>query len=238
MQFDEEIIALILETLKAQGKSQSALARHLGKDPAQVTRLLKPKRTGDGKPTKKSAELTLREMQQIFQFLGLELSREMLVSRKKVSVKLAPVRGMVAHGVWREREMLVKTNRRDIPFLAVPEFDELEQYAYQVIDRHAEQFVPPDAYILCVQFSEARTQPKRNDIVVIERQSAFSAATRNVIMTERALRKVLIEDGKIVLHALSTDQDVDDISYDPTVPDVKIADLVVGWISLSPNTVM
>src|SRR5262245_51180339 len=100
MTLDEEITRLIKATLESQGKSQASLARHLGINPSSITRLLNPKRAEDGKSTKHSHDLTVRELQQIFQFLGMELSRDMFVSPRKVHVKLAPLRGTVAHGVW------------------------------------------------------------------------------------------------------------------------------------------
>lgn len=238
MKLDEELIQFILEELDRQDKTKSGLARHLKKHPSQVTRLLHPKRAEDGKGTKQSAELTVRDLGKIFEYLELDFSPDIFVSRRKVSVKLAPLRGTVAHGVWREREMLPKSTIKEIPFPDVPEFSHLEQYAYQVIDSHGEHFVPQDGLILCVQFSGARSEPKNGDIVVIERQTTLPAATRNVIATERALRKVVIEKGRIILRPLTSDKQVDEIVYDPTSPNVRIAELVIGWISLSPNTVI
>lgn len=236
MMLDEQMIKFILEKMEEQGKTRIALAQHLGKNPSQITRLLRPHQATASKSGKKAAGLTVRELGQIFQFLGVDLSRDIFVAPRKLHVKLAPLRGYVAHGVWRERDMFPSSVLKEIPFLEIPEFTHLDQYAYQVVDTHADQYVPQDAFILCVDYGLARSEPKHNDIVVIERRNSFPAATRNVVTFERAIRKVDCSGPEVTLRALTSEPDVDAVPYTGDRPDMRISDLVLGWISLSPNT--
>ncbi len=235
MPLDEELRIFILEELARQDKTLLALAQHLGKDSSQMTRLLRPKKTKDGMATKGSAELKVKDLEKIFQFLGLDISRDMLVAPAKLYVNFAPVKGTVAHGIWRERDMLPKSSLQEIPFPRIPAFANLDAYAYLVIDSHAQNYVSEGSYILCVKFAEARSQPRNQDIVVIERQTTVPAARRNITTTERAVRQVVFQNGSVMLKAMTTDSQVDDIMYDPTNPQVRIVDLVIGLFSLTPN---
>jgi hypothetical protein len=241
MNLEIELLRYIDERMAAEGKTRSALARYMGKAPSTITKLfakIDPHRSAVGDEGREQRNLKIEDLEQMLRFLGIEFSHDVLVASRKVYVTFAPLRGTVAHGIWREREMLSKQGedtRIQIPSLPISEFAHLDQYALQVADTHAEKYVSQNGYILCVDFLLARTSPKHEDIVVIERQVKVPAATRNVCLIERAIRQVVIEGSDVLLKPLTDSPNVDEIRYAADDQQVRITELVVGSFLLSPN---
>lgn len=246
MTLEEELLSFIKQKMTEQGRTRSELARYMRKSPSTVTKLfsrLDPPGDDDGgdggaNTTKEQRNLKIEDLDQMLRFLGMEFSHDILVARRKVYVKFAPLKGVVAHGLWREREMSsVKIPEKpiEIPSLPIAEFAHLDQYALQVVDSHAEKYVSQNGYIVCLDFLKARGAPKAEDIVVIERQVELPAATRNVTLLERAVRKVTPSEGGFTLTPLTENPAVDSIQYDPSDTKVRITDLVIGTFQLSPN---
>jgi tricorn protease-like protein len=222
--------------LVAQNKSRSELARYLQVNPSQISRLLGVEEKNKGKsPPIKLAQLTLDKVEQISRFLDIKMSPEILIARGKSYVKFAPFRGELAHGVWLEKIMVRQKHVRQIPYLPVAEFAHLEQYAYTIIDNHAKSFAEQDSFVICVDYNKARSSPKDEDVVVIERVNTLAGGKSNVVAVERTLRIVSLQDGKVALIPLTDDPDVQEISYDPKGTGITIKALVLGTFNLSTN---
>lgn len=230
---ENDLLDYILELMDAQDKKESELAVFLGVHQSQISRMFKPRRDGVEPKGKKPRELKVKELEKIFQWLGVPLSKDIMVAKRKHYVNLAPLRGTLAHGVWRQKEMLPKTGLREIPFLPVGEWAHLEQYAYEISDTHAEHFSGAQSFVLCVSYAQARGHPTNNDIVVIERQNVFPGGKGNVVAIERAVRKMVEDHGHFILKSLSSDPEVDDIAYDPSDTSIRITDLVIGTVKFA-----
>ena len=249
MTLEEEILRFINAQMVAQGKTRSEMARFMRKSPSAITKLFSridsAKAESGSANQKEQRALKIEDLDQMLRFLGVEFSRDILVARQKVSVKFAPIRGVVAHGIWREQEMSSDQSSEEqgakpeekgvIPCLPIAEFEHLPQYALQVADAHAKDYISQNGYIVCVAFIKARPTPKVDDIVVIERQVQLPAATRNVMLVERGVRKVVLGDSGLMLTPLTSDASVDAIPYSATDGQVRITDLVIGSFQLPPN---
>jgi hypothetical protein len=131
--------------------------------------------------------------------------------------------------------MVRQKHVRQIPYLPVAEFAHLEQYAYTIIDNHAKSFAEQDSFVICVDYNKARSSPKDEDVVVIERVNTLAGGKSNVVAVERTLRIVSLQDGKVALIPLTDDPDVQEISYDPKGTGITIKALVLGTFNLSTN---
>lgn len=87
-----------------------------------------------------------------------------------VSVKTAPVRGVVAAGAWLEADMFDDIEHEEVPFRP-GQFPGLEQFAYRISGNSVDLVRLHDGdYAICVSYWEARHALADNDTVIVERR--------------------------------------------------------------------
>jgi transcriptional regulator with XRE-family HTH domain len=226
MDFLRKWLADEIARAKATGHgkiNQGALARHLGITDSELSRFLSGKRK----------ELTLEQLMAAAEFLGTDLPEQLFASQK-LYVKKAPLRGTIAAGILRVREMNASAHISNIAYLPIDTFSEYEQYVYQLVDDHAQDYAPNQACVIFVDFSKARDRPQHGDIVRVEEKVLVSGRTKTREMTEATLRRVEVTRTNITLRRLSsTHPDLTDITYDPEEKTIRIADLAIGYIVIT-----
>lgn len=211
------------DTLKRKKLSQRALARHMELDDSEISRFLSGARK----------HLTLEEIGLAADFLNEDLPQE-LFANKKLYVKKAALRGIIAAGILRATEMSVPAYVGNIPYLPTSIYSEYEQYAYQLMDDHAEDYAPPHAFVIFIDFAAARDAPRNGDIVRIEETHTISGRLKNREITEGTLRRVEITRNGTILRKLSgTNPNVHDIPFDPNDKRTFICDLAIGYFTLN-----
>lgn len=211
---------------KRGGKiNQGALAKHIGITDSELSRFLSGKRK----------ELTLEQLMAAAEFLGTDLPEQLFASQK-LYVKKAPLRGTIEAGIARAKEMNASAHISNIAYLPVDTFSEYEQYVYQLVDDHAEDYAPNQAYVIFVDFSKARDRPQHGDIVRVEEKVIVSGRTKTKEMIEATLRRVEVTRTNIILRRLSsTHPDLQDITYDPEEKAIQITDLAIGYIVITAD---
>lgn len=190
--------------------SKSGLAKAIGKDRAQVTRIINGTRP-----------VRLKELSAIVKYLGREIPPEILTEvgldvlaynagsielevRSDATVstlKLAPVRGEVAAGRWIEAEDIGQDDSAmTIPYAAHSFGANVEQFAYTVRGpsmNAARRPILDGDQVICVPYWTARTRITNGDVVVVER-------TRGQLK-ERTCKEVVSARGGFDLWPRSTD---------------------------------
>lgn len=204
---------------KSAGKTQGALAKHLGVHSSDISRFLR----GERKRISEEQAFLAAE------FLNSELPKE-LFANKRLYVNKAPLRGTIAAGILRAKDMEPPASISNIPYLPTKLFSDLEQYAFQLVDDSAEDYAPANAFVIFVDFGHARTAPLHGDIVRIEQMVRTSGRLKTQEFIEASLRRVDVTRGGIVLRKLSANnQHVHDLPYDPDDRSLRICDLAIGY---------
>jgi len=180
----DDLITWLAATLKAERKSQRALARHLKIDPSSVTFMLKGKR-----------RIQVEEWQKIFEFLGKEPPSQFplpKISRRAESVATAPVKGIAMERTWREEGVL--TVGRRVSAVLGSEYPTTIQYALEVDDPERPDGVASE-YVLCVPVSEMHRpmrvgdllhcERKRGDLIQIVLRRIVSLNDKRTLVTDR-----------------------------------------------------
>jgi transcriptional regulator with XRE-family HTH domain len=213
------VVAWIQDQLKERGVAQEALAEHIGIHPSELSKLLKGKRKG----------LTIEQFAKAVEFFGGNIP-DGLFDSPRIYVKKAPLRGGLSAGVLRAKTMISKGALAEVPYLPTAEFAQLEQYAYQLEDNHAEDYAPAFAYVIFVDFHKARPKPLNGDIVRVEQRFAVSGGKASMEVTESTLRRIEIAGDRVILRKLSsTIPYVHDITIDSNSQNPKICDLAIGF---------
>jgi hypothetical protein len=208
-----------LEKGKRTGKSKGALAAHLGMHNSDISRFLR----GDRKRITEEQALLASE------FLNAELPKE-LFANKRLYVKKAPLRGTIEAGILRAKAMEPPVVVSNIPYLPTNSFSTLEQYAFQLSDDSAEDYAPPNAFVIFVDFHDARTTPLHGDIVRVEQVALISGRLKTQEFIEASLRRVEVTRTGIMLRKLSDkNPHVQDLTYDPSDKSLTIRDLAIGY---------
>jgi transcriptional regulator with XRE-family HTH domain len=211
------------DTLKRKKLSQRALARHMELDDSEISRFLSGARK----------HLTLEEINLAQDFLNEDLPED-LFANKKLYVKKAPLRGTIAAGILRAIEMSAPAYVGNIPYLPTSIYSEYEQYAYQLMDDHAEDYAPTHAFVIFIDFAAVRDVPRNGDIVRIEEKHTISGRTKNREIIEGTLRRVEVtRNGTILRKLSSTNPNVQDIPFDPNDKRTFIRDLAIGYFTLN-----
>jgi transcriptional regulator with XRE-family HTH domain len=154
-----ELRIWLRDALKRSGKSQAALARHLGLGhPSQVTAILNGKR-----------RIQVHELQLISSFVGEDPPNLPVPAVSSVAETLfgVPVKGVAMEALWREGPARLPSMR--VSGVIGSEFPIEVQYALHVDDPAR----PPDIaaeYVICVPIAKLQRQLKKNDLLHCERQ--------------------------------------------------------------------
>lgn len=160
-----DYIAWIARCLKKPGKNRSGLARALGVHPSQITKLM------DGKRAIRTSEIaTISQYCEERPPTNIALA----FASEASDTQSVPVVAEAAAEVWLRAERYDAIPiRKDYPHIplvsAGEEFDGLPQFAIKVVGPSANAVLPSGCFAICVPYWEARSAPRRNDLVIIER---------------------------------------------------------------------
>lgn len=182
------------DALDTSGKSQKALADHLGIDPTAVSKMLTGVR-----------QIKADELVRIARFLGVDGPSMSAQNLPTVDVRVTAI---VAAGVWREpRGGAMLFEGVPIPAVPSPKYKGMTQKAVRVDGTDFARTIQPGRYVIYVPASEARRKPQPNDIVYITRQRGD--------LVEHTLRRVHYGDHESVmeLHSEPADGPPDVLHY-------------------------
>ena len=86
----------------------------------------------------------------------------------KVNVAIAPVRGIVAGGLWQEDTYTQIEDKTLVPASPKPQYSRRTQVAYRVVGDSMDEVVKDGEYVICIENKILRD----GDIVVVERHRA------------------------------------------------------------------
>ena len=115
------------------------------------------------------------------------------------SVKVAhraPVRGLVAAGLWQEDSRQIGDDT-PVPISPNPRYASRPQIAFRVVGNSMDRLVADGEYVICIDFAESPMHLRNGDIVVAERRRGGE--------TERTVKRVRIDDQTIELCPDSND---------------------------------
>ena len=165
----------LAERLKASGKSQAALARHLRRGNDWVSLLLNRKR-----------KLTFDDAVKIAGFIGVQLPGSVPNnSHSTFTVSGVPVRGVAMEHIWREGGLGPAGG--SIAGLMDSEFPLDIQYGLLVDEQHQAPGVASE-YVLCVPIAKLTRPIQKNDLLHCERTKSG--------LTLTVLRRVVQGSGK------------------------------------------
>lgn len=147
-------IEWLRNALKQPGKTQRALAKHMGVDESAITRILK----GDRK-------IQLHEADLIRSYFDNPNSLVQLNSFKRTKVERKPGYGLkitkiAAPGVWREEGALLMLDRTFVPSSPDPRFSGMAQFAVLIEGTKK--------YAICVDYDDDHSL-QDGDLIVAER---------------------------------------------------------------------
>lgn len=216
--------SLMRTARKALGLSLEDVAHDVGISTSQLSRY----ETGEKDPH-------LRELIRIARRLGVNPARLIDVSHSEdnhvVHIKLVPVRGIAAAGLWFEYDDLNTDSFDQIP--AVPtKYGGADQFAFRICgpSMDKERIFDGD-YVICVHYWEARSTITSGDLVIVERKEGHKI--------ERTCKEVVVSDDGYELWPRSTDARFQTPlripATPPTQPDfglsIEIIGLVIGVYS-------
>jgi transcriptional regulator with XRE-family HTH domain len=159
------LIEWIKEGLKKKGKSRAGLAKHLGLDRAQITRMLNPEL---------SREIRANELFAISTYFGEPLPPLGLTQLNHGHYDLFPIliRGTVAPGVWRDQNAApVSSLRLEHSFFPPdPRFNIDHQFDMMVEGTSIERFAKHGALLRCADIEKSGISPEPDDLVIVERK--------------------------------------------------------------------
>ncbi len=108
----------------------------------------------------------------------------------------APVRGLVAAGLWQEDSRQIGDDT-PVPASPNPRYAHRPQIAFRVVGNSMDRLVADGEYVICVDFAESPTHLRDGDIVVAERRRGGE--------TERTVKRVHIDGQTVELWPDSND---------------------------------
>jgi hypothetical protein len=157
-----------------------------------------------------------------------ELPIDLTLATQQPVRKLIDLRQNAAADVWRRKETIMTTAKLSISQFSNERYDNLEQFAHFVEDEHANGYVPRGFYVICVNYSEARTAPLHGDMVAIRRCRVFTAEDGGNLV-ETSIRRLVNRNDRWILESASTDRSLyPDILYGGDNPQLKIAGLIIA----------
>ena len=209
--------AWVQQHAKANGLSDAALAETLGVSQPSINKLK------NGNRTAKFEEAAI-----LSQTFSAELPTHLKLATQEPVRKVIGLRQNVAANVWRRNEITMSTAQLSVSQFSNEKYDELEQFAHLVEDEHANGYVLKNFYVLCVNYSEARSAPLHGDMVVIERNRSFTPEEGGDVV-EASIRKLVKKGERWTLEAANPDRSrFPDIAYVADASGIKITGLIIG----------
>lgn len=182
-------IEWIKKGLTKPGKSNSGLAKALGRAPSAVTALL------NGGRQIKASEVAI-----IARYLDIEAplaGARFDLLPDQTAIQHIPVRGIAQAGSWRAYEDMDYSSLPPVP--TVPgRYAASEQFALKIAGNSVNKLRIFDGdFVICVNYWIARTGPVDGDIVAVERRRGPEF--------ERTVKRLKIVDGGFELHPESDD---------------------------------
>ncbi len=170
-----------LNRLKPEGKTRSGLARHLGKEPSAVTKMLRAEN-----PQSIPSDL----LPKISSYLGIPLPGDTLGSR--VVPSRAVFEGVLAVGAWYEKGADTATADRQhmVPAVPAPDLAEFRQYS-RIVQTQTIRDVPAGDYCVFVPYKELRPSPRDGDVVHVRRTNGG--------LEENSLRRISLNGNRVSL---------------------------------------
>lgn len=170
-----------LNRLKPEGKTRSGLARHLGKEPSAVTKMLRAEN-----PQSIPSDL----LPKISSYLGIPLPGDTLGSR--VVPNRAVFEGVLAVGAWYENGVEAEVNnmRHEVPTVPTLEFGEFQQYS-RIVQTQTFRDILIGDYCVFLRYSDLRSSPRDGDFVHVRRTNGQTE--------ENSLRRVVVNEGRVSL---------------------------------------
>jgi Cro/C1-type HTH DNA-binding domain len=176
----------LLDGLAKPGKLKSHLARRLGLDASQITRMLRGDRV-----------LNVGEILVIADYLDCDVPPECVGLIGEV-MRMVDVMGVVQEGVPYDGTRGEKTFA--MPYVASSQFGKLAHRAVLVEGEAVNQFIPDGFVAVCVPYLEARQTFEDGDFVLIH------IIRQGKVGISRAIRRVSIEKGVVKLSMASYDR--------------------------------
>ena len=124
------------------------------------------------------------------------IGEEELPPAASLIARRAPVRGLVAAGLWLEDDRQIGDDT-PVPASPNPTYANRPQIAFKVVGSSMDRLVTEGEYVICVDFAETPMHLRNGDIVVAERRRGGA--------TERTIKRVKTVDGNIELWPDSDD---------------------------------
>ncbi len=140
-----------------------------------------------------------------------------------VGVTRAPVRGLVAAGLWQEDDRQIE-DETPVPASPNPRYSARPQIAYHVVGNSMDRLVADGEYVICIDFAQSPMSLRDGDIVVAERRRGGT--------TERTVKRVRTRNGLIELWPESNDpthRDPIKLAPDDDATEVIVAGIVIGF---------
>jgi predicted XRE-type DNA-binding protein len=197
--------------------SDAALAEALGVSQSSFNKLK------NGNRTAKFEEAAI-----LSQLFSAELPIDLKLATQQPVRKLIDLRQNVAADVWRRKETIMATAKLSVSQFTNEKYDNLEQFAHYVDDEHANGYVPKNFYVICVEYSEARSTLLHGDMVVIKRCRPFTTEEDGKLI-ETSIRRLAKRGDRWMLESIGTDRSkYPDIAYGGDTPNLKIAGLIIA----------
>jgi transcriptional regulator with XRE-family HTH domain len=152
-------IAWIVAALAASGRTQTALAAHLGVSHASVSRLLRGHR-----------KLQLHEIKAISQFLDVDPPALIPIAPQNMQAYSVMVVGIIGDGLWQDDKVQFK--HPSLSFTgASAAFPNVPQSAFLLRDDIQAEYMRAGTYLLCVPLEPLTYSFRENDLCILLRQS-------------------------------------------------------------------
>jgi predicted XRE-type DNA-binding protein len=209
--------AWVRHHVKEKGLSDTAIADALGVSQSSFNKLK------NGNRTAKFEEAAI-----LSRLFSAELPIDLKLANQRPVRKFIDLRQNVAADVWRRKEAIMSTAKLSVLQFPNEKYDNLEQFAHFVEDEHANGYVPKNFYIVCVNYSDARSVPLHGDMVVIERHRLFGPEDGGDLI-EASIRRLVKRGERWVLESVSTNPArYPEIVYGGDVPQLKITGLIIA----------
>jgi predicted XRE-type DNA-binding protein len=202
---------------KTQGLKDAALAKALGVSQSSFNKLKNGKRIAK-----------LEEAAILSHLFSAELPTHLKLATQHPVRKLISLRQNVASNVWRRKESIMPTAQLSVSQFPNEKYDDLEQFAHLVEDEHANGYVLKNFYVICVNYSDARSAPSHGDMVVVERTRPFPPEEGGDLV-ETFVRRLARRGDRWLLESVSSDHSRHpDIPYSGDTPNLRISGLIIA----------
>jgi transcriptional regulator with XRE-family HTH domain len=216
-EFRELFAAWIRHHAKEKGLSDGSIAEALGVSRPSFNKLKNGKRTAKHEEAAKLSQL-----------FSADPPTQLKLAPQHPVRKLVSLRQNVVANVWRRNEVIMPTGLLSVLQFPNEKYDNCDQFAHYVEDEHANGYVPKNFYVICVNYSEARSAPLHGDMVVIERYRTFTPEEGGDL-TETTIRRLAKRGDRWLLESVSTDRArYPDIAYGGDAPHLKILGLIIA----------